>query len=48
MIYRRVEASGDAPKSQSDVCRSDTYIVINIVCKLQRNEFRTRDHQFLN
>ena len=27
-MYRYVEAGGDASKSQSDICRSDTYVLL--------------------
>ena len=33
-MYRYVEASRDASKSESDVRGSDIYVVINTVCKL--------------
>ena len=38
-MYLCVEAGGDASKSQSDVCRSDTYAVIDIVCKCRGMSF---------
>ena len=35
-MHHGVKAGGDSSKANSDICRSDNYLVINDLCKLCR------------
>ena len=37
MIHHGVEAGGDSSEAQSDICRSNTYLVISDLCHLCRD-----------